>query len=182
MENVYELPSVIELLIKQLNCRAGSVEATLQEEENGSKIAKLQGFLAGVKSYKQTLKDAGFIVGADLETEKMAPWIIESANKNQDDDEIYDVELNFTELTRIVIDLDTFESMDFYEELRKKKVEKIDKMKDQLFYYSEKGRELYWCKGWYEAYSLIKKWTATLRSELSARERDRKNSLPFGED
>ena len=49
------IPQIMLILLQQLNYTAHKKEAVLQCEESGSKVANLQGFLAGVRSYKKAL-------------------------------------------------------------------------------------------------------------------------------
>lgn len=45
-------PAILLTMLGQLNDKAFEKEAVLQCEESGANIAKLQGFLAGVRKYK----------------------------------------------------------------------------------------------------------------------------------
>lgn len=51
-----ETPEIMLTLIQQLNYVAKEKEDLLQQEENGNKIANLQGFLSGVRAYKKNTK------------------------------------------------------------------------------------------------------------------------------
>ena len=51
-EEKIQIPQIMLILIQQLNYTAHEKEAALQCEESGSKVANLQGFLAGVRAYK----------------------------------------------------------------------------------------------------------------------------------
>lgn len=54
------IPQIMLILLQQLNYTAHEKEAVLQCEESGSKVANLQGFLAGVRAYKKALRDNGY--------------------------------------------------------------------------------------------------------------------------
>lgn len=47
-------PAILLTILAQLNDKAFEKEAILQCEESGANIAKLQGFLAGVRKYSLT--------------------------------------------------------------------------------------------------------------------------------
>ena len=127
------------ILLQQLNYTAHEKEAVLQCEESGSKVANLQGFLAGVRAYKKVLRDNGYA---------------------------FDIKFDNTD----------FE--DFKELWRKA----VNVQKDQLFYTSEKGRDLHFTKGWYEAMSATERTIQRLHTKLEAEEKKAAERPPFDDD
>lgn len=136
-------PEVMLILIKQLNYMANIKEIKLQKEERGSIIAHLQGFLAGVHSYKDTMRNSGYIfdVKFDSTEERIMPYF------NKDDDCLIKV----SELRRIAFSIDTVTASEPYKTFKELWDDAVKEKKDELFYFSEKGRDLHFAKGWYEA-------------------------------
>ena len=58
----------------------------------------------------------------------------------------------------------------------------VDIQKDWLFYTSEKGRDLHFAKGWYEAMSATGATMLRLHTALDAAEKEAVESLPFDDD
>ena len=54
--------------------------------------------------------------------------------------------------------------------------------KDRLFYTSEKGRDLHFAKGWYEAMSATERTIQRLHTKLEAAEKEAAESLLFDDD
>ena len=137
-----ETPEIILTLIQQLNFEAGMKERLLQQEESGNKIANLQGFLSGVRAYKRAMRDSGYILDEEFDgTEKrLIPFL---------DDDICTIKL--PKLREVVYALNENTTSEDFEKFKKAWDEAIDKQKNWLFYISEKGRDLHFVKGWYEA-------------------------------
>lgn len=166
------IPQIMLILLQQLNYTAHEKEAVLQCEESGSKVANLQGFLAGVRSYKKAMRDNGYIfdIKFDSTEERKLPYFSDDG-----------CEIGLAELREVCSDIDEMtDSADYknFQELLKKAV---DIQKDWLFYTSEKGRDLHFCKGWYEAMKTIDDIIERLGRELEAAEKVAANSLPFNE-
>ena len=165
-------PQAFLTLVKQLNAIAYEKEAVLQCEESGTKIANLQGFLAGVRSYKKVMRDNGyeFDIKYDDTTERACQYF--------DDDGCV---LDLNELRVTLSDITEFTETTAYEKFKEKWQSSVDTKKDWLFYSSEKDRDLHFVKGWYEAMKMIDDFIERLQQELEAAEKEAANSLPFEE-
>jgi len=165
-----ETPEIILTLIQQLNFEAGMKERLLQQEESGNKIANLQGFLSGVRAYKQAMRDSGYILDEEFDgTEKrLIPFL---------DDGVCIIEL--PELRKVNLDIDEATISDEYDGFKVFWDNAIDKQKDWLFYISEKGRDLHFVKGWYEAMRWVDETIEQLKVELEFAEKAAAESLPF---
>lgn len=165
-----ELPTCMDTALKQLNDVARGKIAALQSEENASKVANLQGYLAGVRAYKQALRNAGFVFSVKLDGTDVS----ESVFFDEDG-----CTLDIDGLRVIVYDINRFENTPEYEEFKEQWEESVNKQKDWLFYGSEKGRDLHFVKGWYSAMCEIDDRNNRLRNELKAAEKKVAESLPF---
>ena len=165
-----ETPEIMLTLIQQLNYIATEKEKLLQFEENGNKIANLQGFLSGVRVYKQVMRDSGYILDEEFDgTEKrLIPFL---------DDGVCIIEL--PELREVVYTLNEITASEDFEKFKKVWDEAIDKQKDWLFYTSEKGRDLHFVKGWHEAMKWVDDTIEQLKAELELAEKAAAESLPF---
>ena len=165
-----ETPEIMLTLIQQLNFEVGVKERQLQLEESGNKIANLQGFLSGVRAYKQAMRDSGYILDEEFDsTEKrLIPFL---------DNGVCTIEL--PELRKVVYTLNEITASEDFEKFKKVWDEAIDKQKDWLFYISEKGRALHFVKGWYEAMKWVDVTIGQLKAELEYAEKAAAESLPF---
>lgn len=166
------LPNVMTDLILQLNFYAEKSKIDLETTEASSDVARAQGFIAGVVKYKEVLEDSGYSLDPMLFNTKnnKVPYWEEAAER-----------ITLVELYRLVNDLDTFLNSDDYNRIKQNWEEAVSKQKDKLFYEGEKGRELYYCKGWYFAMSRVGKIVNWLKDELKHQEKEKSESLPFGE-
>lgn len=163
-------PAVLLTMVAQMNFNAYEKERALQCEESGSQIARLQGYLAGVRCYKQLMRDNGytFDIKFDGTTERALPFF------NADG-----CELDLHELRVTVSCVDELTESSGFAGLKKLWGEAVDRQKDWLFYKSEKGRDLHFVKGWLEGMTVIDKTIERLRSELAREEKEASESLPF---
>ena len=167
------IPQIMLILLQQLNYTAHEKEAVLQCEESGSKVANLQGFLAGVRSYKKALRDSDytFDIKFDSTEERKLPYFSDDG-----------CEIELEELRDVVSDIDTMtESADF-ENFKDVWQIAVDAQKDWLFFASEKGRDLHFAKGWYEAMSATDETISRLKKELEAASFSAASRLPFDDD
>lgn len=161
-------------LIKQMNEQAYENEAALAVEESAVKIANLQGYLAGVRKYKSMLQDAGY----ELDIKYMDTT--ERSLFYYDDDKTCN--LNIHELRVAISDIEEVTDTASWEEFKKSWQEVVDAMKDELFYKSEKGRDLHFCKGWYKAMQQVDAYIEGLNRQLEYLEQEKASSLPFDDD
>ena len=167
------IPQIMLILLQQLNYTAHEKEAVLQYEESGSKVANLQGFLAGVRAYKKALRDNGytFDIKFDSTEERKLPYFS------------YDgFEFGLAELREVCSDIDEMTDSADYKNFQELLQKAVDIQKDRLFYTSEKGRDLHFAKGWYEAMSATDATMLRLHTALDAAEKEAAESLPFDDD
>lgn len=165
-----ETPEIMLTLIQQLNFEAGMKERLLQQEESENKIANLQGFLSGVRAYKRAMRDSGYILDEEFDgTEKrLIPFL---------DDDICTIKL--PKLREVVYKLNEITASEDFEKFKNVWDEAIDEQKNWLFYISEKGRDLHFVKGWYEAMKWVDETIEQLEVELELAEKAAAESLPF---
>ena len=157
-------------LIKQMNDESFISKAKLAVEENASKIAFLQGYIGGVENYKKLLTQAGFILDIKyFDTEERGNFYYIDTKCNLNKDELRVAISSIKEVT---------ESADF-EDFVKEWNEAIRIKKDFLFYDSEKGRDLHFCKGWYKAMNQINTYVQYLENDLVFMEKKAAEELPF---
>jgi hypothetical protein len=164
-------PSILVDLVHQLNYKVASYEAQLQTEESGNNIAKLQGQCAGYRSYLQSLHEVGY---RDFrgDKEELRPW---------SDDEMF----KFPEMSKIVPLIREWQSSNTYSLLMKNLEAKVDDKKNDLYYEAEKGRDLFFTKGWHNAVQQISDWCSSIidsyEQEKKRIEKEKSESL-FGEE
>ena len=163
-------PAILLTMLGQLNDKAFEKEAVLQCEESGANIAKLQGFLAGVRKYKKLMRENGytFDIKFDGTTERKLSFFGEDG-----------CELDLLELRETVSDIDDLTESAEYNEFKELWQNAVETQKDCLFYISEKGRDLHFAKGWYEAMTEIDNIMQRLHTALEAAENEAASSLPF---
>ena len=161
-------PEIILILVQQLNYVATEKEIELQKEEDGSKIANLQGFLAGVRSYKNTMKASSYTLDAEIDSTeaRMRPYFIND-----------DCLIEFSELREIVSIVDKITSSNDYKAFKDLWGNAVEEEKNRLFYLSKKGRDLHFAKGWYKAMTWVDCNIDKLYEELVKMEKEAK--LPF---
>ena len=167
------IPQIMLILLQQLNYTAHEKEAVLQCEESGNKVANLQGFLAGVRAYKKALRDNGytFDIKFDSTEERKLPYF------NDDG-----CEIGLAELREVCSDIDEMTDSADYKNFQELFQKAVEIRKDWLFYTSEKGRDLHFAKGWYEAMTEIDNNFQRLHTALEAAEKEAAESLPFDDD
>lgn len=151
------------------------IENSLQTEESGNKIAFLQGNCAGFRSLIAALKESGY---DDYTNVKAAEQTIFAFDEKDHDWSVttskYEVLIYWHNTA-----LDIEEVMS---EAKKALQTRIDKMKDRLFYQAEKGRELYFVKGWYCIMSCFDDWCEKINDAYTLAQKTKKESLDFGDE
>lgn len=167
------IPQIMLILLQQLNYTAHRKEALLQYEESGNKVANLQGFLAGVRSYKKALRDNGytFDIKFDSTEERKLPYFSDDG-----------CEIGLAELREVCSNIDEMTDSADYKNFQELLQQAVTIQKDWLFYTSEKGRDLHFAKGWYEAMTEIDNNMQRLHTALEAAEKEAAESLPFDDD
>lgn len=162
-------------LIPYINHEMRILEAALQTEESGTKIASIQGTLAGYKSMISLLNEIEITDFKIIkESEKlpctykpdMQRWVCLS----DDFDTVYQLHSIFR---------DVEEKLKRFNELGE---EKVKQKKDWLFYEAEKGRDLHIVKGWFFAFKVLNDWKEAIDKQYEWLLRDKKNSLSFEDD
>lgn len=169
-EEKIRIPQVMLILIQQLNYTAHEKEAALQCEESGSKVANLQGFLAGVRAYKKALRNNGytFDIKFDSTAERKLPYFSDDG-----------CEIEIAELRDVVSDIEEMTDSAAFKNFKDVWRKAVDSQKDWLFYNSEKGRDLHFAKGWYEAMTEIDKTIYRLQEALETAQKENAECLPF---
>lgn len=162
----------LKKFMEQLRFRMNIIENSLQTEESGNKIAFMQGNCAGFRSLCTALNEAGYGDYSNVEKsentifsfdEKDHSWSLYTGK--------YEILLEWN-----VYALDVEEVM---EGARKQLQEKVDKKKDWLFYQSEKGRDLYWIKGWWCIMSCFDDWCVKIHEAYKIAKKEHDYSLNF---
>lgn len=165
----------LKKFMEQLRFRMNIIENSLQTEESGNKIAFMQGNCAGFRALCAGLNEAGYGDFSDVKKsentifafdEKENTWSVTTGK--------YDTLLQWN-----CVALDVEEAM---EGARKQLQEKINKKKDWLFYESQKGRDLYWIKGWWCIMSCFDDWCVKIHDAYKIAKKDHDYSLNFDED
>lgn len=147
---------ILERFIRQLNQEVYTRELKLQTEENGTKIAQLQGFIAGARTYKTLMNDAGFVNARTDDREEL----FFSIDDNGDEE----CSLNPQGVEASNIMAQAFILMPEYKEFQEKRQARVEDAKNDLFFYSDKGRDLYWYRDWFNALTKIDEWIEILKS------------------
>ncbi|MGP1368057.1 MAG: hypothetical protein ACTTKX_02200 [Treponema sp.] len=171
---------ILERFIRQLNQEVYTRELKLQTEENGTKIAQLQGFIAGARTYKTLMNDAGFVNARTDDREEL----FFSIDDNGDEE----CSLNPQGVEASNIMAQAFILMPEYKEFQEKRQARVEDAKNDLFFYSDKGRDLYWYRDWFKALTKIDEWIEILKSyfyRLQAKKeqaaKQAREELPFEE-
>ena len=167
------VPQIMLILLQQLNYMAHEKEAALQCEENGNKVANLQGFLAGVSAYKNALRDNGYVFDIKFDNTEACklPYFSNDG-----------CEIKLPELREVCSDIDEMTESTDFENFKEVWRKAVDIQKNWLFHISEKERDLHFAKGWYEAMSVTERTIQRLHTELEAAEKEAAESLPFDDD
>ena len=165
----------LKQFMEQLRFRMNIIENSLQTEERGNKIAFIQGNCAGFRALCAGLNEAGYGDFSDVKKsentifafdEKENTWSVTTGK--------YETLLQWNGVA-----LDVEEVM---EDARKYLQERINKKKDWLFYESQKGRDLYWIKGWWCIMSCFDDWCAKIHDAYKIAKKNHDYSLNFDED
>ena len=161
--------------MEHLRFRMNIIENSLQTEESGNKIAFMQGNCAGFRALCAGLNEAGYGDFSDVKKSENTIFAFDEKNNTWS---VTTGEYN-TLLQWNCVALDVEEVM---EGARKQLQEKINKKKDWLFYESQKGRDLYWIKGWWCIMSCFDDWCAKIHDAYKIAKKDHDYSLNFDED
>lgn len=161
-------------LIPYINHEVKVLEAQLQTEESGTKVAIIQGKLAGYHSMISILNEIENTNFKNITDTKEIPCKYNTEfQKWVCDCQEFDVVLNLSV---------TFNSIDVEETIKSfnyRGEERIQKKKDWLFYTAEKGRDLHFVKGWYFMFNILNEWKEAIQSQYEYLSKKNRENLPF---
>lgn len=162
-------------LITQLNGLAEFWEGELQIEENGQKIAKLQGRIAGYRrfiallnqenvktSFKGEILDV-FPLHYLSDSEKWSCWQDDYFKMMEWEKEAKEADLVLNKILKRLNEL-------------------VNEKKNWLFYYSTKSRDLHFIKGWYFSMSLLSDWCVAIHEGFHKAKEKHDQELALFED
>lgn len=169
-KNVGALETFMKVLRKEMN----KTEASLQVEESGTKIAHLQGKCAGYRSLCKILVESGYV--DYTEQKETADGIMELDKEN-------DWYINTSDY-HVLLDwhLKAMDVEEIMSELKKPFEQRVEKMKNKLFYEAEKGRDLHFVKGWWFIFAIFDDWCAAINSAYEVARQQKERELPFDDE
>ena len=140
MENEF-----LDFVISNLKAQVKTDEALLKVEESGNKIAFLQGFCSGFKRLEKILNGI-----TTLENISDCPKNMFSYDSLGKKYHLVEDKLSYSDLVHL--NALVYDFIDFYDDKIKKFVdEEIEECKNLLFFNSEKGRDIFFYHGVYQA-------------------------------
>lgn len=140
MENEF-----LDFVISNLKAQVKTYEALLKVEESGNKIAFLQGFCSGFKRLEKILNGI-----TTLENISDCPKNMFSYYSLEKKYHLVEDKLSYSDLVHL--NALVYDFIDFYDDKIKKFVdEEIEECKNLLFFSSEKGRDIFFYHGVYQA-------------------------------
>lgn len=140
MENEF-----LDFVISNLKAQVKTDEALLKVEESGNKIAFLQGFCSGFKRLEKILNGITTLENISDCPENM--FFYDSLEKKY---YLVEDKLSYSDLVHLNALI--YDFIDFYDDKIKKFVdEEIEECKNLLFFSSEKGRDIFFYHGVYQA-------------------------------
>lgn len=136
MENEF-----LDFVISNLKAQVKTDEALLKVEESGNKIAFLQGFCSGFKRLEKILNGI-----TTLENISDCPENMFSYDSLEKKYHLVEDKLSYSDLVHL--NALVYDFIDFYDDKIKKSLMKKCK---NLFFNSEKGRDIFFCHGVYQA-------------------------------
>lgn len=178
-------------LVLQSNFAAHEAEAKLQIEEKGNSVADLQGFCAGIRTFKSVANSAGFNVPPAMfdTSNRMTPWIRRLDSEDGEEDGDTDCSLSLKELKEFSLLLDELTSSDRYEDLKESMQSEIKSKKDFLYAQAKTSRELFWTHGWNRGFTWVEAqikelhyWKSVKEQQAERKAKEKASELPFGDD
>lgn len=169
-KNLEALDTFMKVLRKEMN----KTEASLQVEESGTKIARLQGKCAGFRSLCKILVESDYMdytintetMDGILELDKENDWFANTSD--------YSVLLDWH--------LKAMDVEEIMSEIKKPFEKRVATMKDKLFYEAEKGRDLHFVKGWYFILNIFDDWCAAINNAYEVARQHKERELPFDDE
>ena len=156
-----------------LRTEMNRTEASLQTEESGTKIAFLQGKCAGYRSLCKILVESGY---SDYTDARLTEELIFECNK---ENEWYCKTGDYNVLS--YWHLKAMDIEEIMSDIKKPFEKRVETMKDKLFYEAEKGRELYFVKGWYFILAIFDDWCAAINLAYEVAKKIKEHELDFGD-
>lgn len=169
---------VLNTLLEMEWQTVNNTEALLQVEESGNKIARLQGICAGFRKLKSLLeeKNIDFEISAPeqniFERDENGNYIIGVDYYNE-------MKLKMLEVYKTQAELML---ADFAEKgLGQAIQEEVEDVKNRLFFESEKGRDLFFYRGYYQSLMSVIDYANCLIREYEVKKAEKESEL-FDED
>lgn len=169
-------PQIVTDLMAQMRWKVNTAEAKLQSEESGTVIANLQGYCAGHRTFMKCIRETGW---ADFR------YNDEAIEPYENDGSCI---LEYDAIVPVHNALDDLTKSDAWKNLHTFMEQEVTEKKNELFYKSDKGRDLHFCKGWYSAMTQIDDWIDELNNDYEImqaqeekRQAEKKEELPFEE-
>lgn len=162
----------MERFIMQANALAEYWEGQLQTEESGTKIANLQGRLAGFRKFTKIMEEGGcnFTTLSEIQRDfpvrydvKLGKWICS--------------EKDYFKLKKWYEVTDKIEKLIF--NLSSTLNKAVGDKKDWLFYQSTKSRDLHFVKGWYFSMTMFEDWCVAISDGYSTAKEIHEQELKF---
>lgn len=162
-------------LIPYINHEMRILEAHLQTEESGTKIAIIQGKLSGFHSMFAVLQDIEKDDFGTVDFTAKIPCVYKDDFKqwfceNSDFDVVLGLHVIFNNVESSL------------KQFNKLAEEKIKNRKDWLFYKAEKGRDLHFTKGWFFAFNILNDWKNAIDNQYEYLSEEKRKSLPFDDE
>lgn len=170
MENEF-----LDFVILNLKAEVKTCEAKLKVEESGNKIAFLQGFCSGFKRLEKILNSLSIEINVSDRPKNMFYWDSEQKKYHLGEDK-----LSYSDLVHL--NALVYDFIDFYDDKIKKYIdEEIEECKNLLFFNSEKGRDIFFYHGVYQAIIAPIEYANTIIEAYNIETDLRKDNL-FNED
>jgi hypothetical protein len=159
-------------IIPYINHEVKKLEAELQVEESGTKVAIIQGKLAGYNSMISVLNE---IEITDFRLIKDSREISCKYNKDFkrwlcEDKDFHNVSHLWMLFTNVESIIDRF---------NKTGEDRIKEKKDWLFYEAEKSRDLHFVKGWFFSFNILNDWKIAIKNQYEYLLKRKNENLDF---
>ena len=165
---------VLNTLLEMEWQTVNNAEAMLQVEESGNKIARLQGICAGFRKLKSLLEEK------NIDFELSAP---EQNIFERDENGNYIIGVDYYNEMKLKM-LEVYKTQselmlaDFAEKgLGQAIADEVDNAKDTLFFESEKGRDLFFYRGYYQSLMSVIDYANCLIREYEVKKAEKESEL-----
>lgn len=161
--------SVLYDLLLQARYIQDENKTNLLTESAAQNIAWMQGACAGINDCLHTLHKAGFNLHSSIYHGIKMPWV----------DDTDTCVLTYEKLSDVCSAITELQQLAQYQKFTELQKEIIERRKDWLYTQANKGRDLYWCKGWNTGFTWIPCEINRLISCKEARDKQKRAELPF---